>query len=609
MDGLRGVVRDARRPRVVALDRRVRPGEGLGSGRSLDGRPLRRRRRGSPRDHRLAPGVPRAPVDAGVRTPVRAPSVQERPDRRLPPRSLGARCGPVGSVAGWVPGAIGVHRRPSGEGGGQRMRGTARRRAGAAVGAAVLASVIGGLPSAPPAFAGPTPTYVDTIGGGTAGHADMYPSGVDVDAAGNLYVADTGDDQILSFGPAGGQRWVIGTRGAKAPGRFENPRDVAVHAGRVYVADTGYNRVQVLDAADGSVIEVWSHRFGTIMGISAGVNGAGTPVILVSESSSHSIRVHSLAGAFIDAIGTGPGSGAGQLNGVRDAATDPDGNVYAADYANSRFAVFRPSGAWVGAWGVNGTGAGQFKRPYGIDIDDSGDVYVADSNNYVHRFSPTGPVDPTTFGFSFVRAYGRPGTAPGEFSMLRRVAVGDGASPSVYGADLWKFKVEIFGPLGAHLDTVGGGGPANGFFNEPYGVAVDGTNVFVTDMVNQRVQKFSATSPYGFQLAWGERGWGEGNPGMNWPKGLDILTVGGTRTVWVADTKNNRLQEFRPDGTATGRKFGKVGAGIGQLKWPFAVAAYGNRLVVADTNNKRVQLWGPAGPSVVWTSTGGGPGV
>jgi DNA-binding beta-propeller fold protein YncE len=487
------------------------------------------------------------------------------------------------------------------------MRGTARRRGRSVVvvGTALVASVIGALPNAP-AFAGPTPTYVDTIGGGTAGHADMYPSGVDVDGAGNLYVADTGDDQILSFGPAGGSRWAIGTRGPKAPGRFENPRDVAFHAGRVYVADTGYNRVQVLDASDGSVIDVWGHRFGTIMGISAGVNGAGTPVILVSESSSHSIRVHSLAGAFIDAIGTGPGSGAGQLNGVRDAATDEAGNVYAADYANSRFAVFRPSGAWVGAWGVNGTGAGQFKRPYGIDLDQSGDVYVADSNNFVHRFSPTGPIDPATFGFSFVRAYGRPGTGPGEFSMLRRVAVGDGASPSVYGADLWKFKIEVFGPLGGHLDTIGGGGPANGFFNEPYGVAVDGTHLFVVDMVNQRVQRFSASAPYGFQLAWGERGWGEGNPGLNWPKGIDILNVGGTRTVWVADTKNNRLQEFRPDGVPTGRKFGKPGAGIGQLKWPFAVASYGSRLVVADTNNNRVQLWDPAGPNVIWTSTGGG---
>ncbi len=135
---------------------------------------------------------------------------------------------------------------------------------------------------------------------------------------------------------------------------------------------------------------------------------------------------------------------------------------------------------------------------------------------------------------------------------------------------------------------------------------MDGTNVFVTDMVNQRVQRFSSGSPYGFQLAWGERGWGEGNPGFNWPKGIDIQNVGGTRTVWVADTKNNRLQEFQPDGSPTGVKFGKAGAAVGQLKWPFGVAAVGADLIVADSNNNRVQRWAPGGPTVEWTSSGGG---
>jgi hypothetical protein len=447
------------------------------------------------------------------------------------------------------------------------------------------------------AAAAEAPTYVDTIGGGNAGHADMYPSGVDVDAAGNIYVADTGDDQIKSYGPGGGLRWVRGSRGPKAPGRFENPRDVAVLNGKVYVADTGYNRVQVLDAADGSLDSVWGARFEAIMGISAGVSGTGSDVILVSESTAHTVQVYTPGGSLIRSVGSGPGTGAGKLNGVRDAATDAQGNIYAADFANSRVSKFRPDGTWITAWGVSGTGPGQLRRPYGIDLDTDGDVYVADGNNYIHRFTSTG---------TFVRVYGSPGTGAGKFSMLRRVAVSPGASPNVYGADLWKYKVEIFGPGGAHLSTLGGGGPSNGFFNEPYGVTVDGTNVFVTDMVNQRVQRFSSGAPYGFQLAWGERGWGEGNPGFNWPKGIDIQNVGGTSTVWVADTKNNRLQEFRPDGTPTGRKFGKAGAAVGQLKWPFGVAAVGADLIVADSNNNRVQRWNPAGPAVEWTSTGGG---
>lgn len=441
------------------------------------------------------------------------------------------------------------------------------------------------------------PRYVATLGGGTAGHADMYPSGLDIDGSGNVYVADTGDDQIQKFDPSGNLLWVIGTRGAKAPGRFENPRDVAFHAGRVYVADTGYNRVQVLNASDGSVHSVWSTRFATIMGISAGVDGSGTPVILVSESGAHTIRVYSPSGTLIRSVGSGPGNGPGQLNGVRDAATGADGRIYAADFANSRVVVFGPAGAALDAWGVNGTGPQHLKRPYGVDLDPAGNVYVADSNNYIHKFTPSG---------GFLAAYGAPGDGAGRFQMLRRVALGPGAAPDVFGADLWTFKIETFNQAGTRIGGLGGNGPSDGFFNEPYGIAADEVHMFVVDMVNQRVQRFSSSAPYGFQLQWGGRGWGEGNPGLNWARDATIGSNGGSKTVWVADTKNNRLLEFWPDGTATGRRFGSGGSGVGQFNWPHAVDAIGSDLVVANTKNNRVERWNPSGPDVSWAREAGG---
>ena len=442
------------------------------------------------------------------------------------------------------------------------------------------------------------PSYVATIGGGTAGHADMYPSGLDVDGTGNVYVADTGDDQIQKFDASGGLDWVVGTRGAKAPGRFENPRDVAALAGKVYVADTGYNRVQVLNASDGSVSSVWGAHFSTIMGISAGVDGSGNPVILISESGAHTIRVYTPSGSLIRSVGSGPGNGPGQLNGVRDAATDAAGKIYAADFTNSRVVVFGPGGAALDAWGVNGTGPQHLKRPYGIDLDPAGNVYVADSNNYIHKFTPSG---------GFLGAYGAPGEGAGTFQMLRRVALGPGSSPDVLGADLWTFKIEIFDQAGTSIGGLGGNGPSDGFFNEPYGLSLDQQQVFVVDMVNQRVQRFSSVPPYGFQLSWGSRGWGEGNPGFNWARDAAIASNGGSKTVWVADTKNNRLTEFWPDGTATGRTFGTTGSAVGQFNWPHAVDAIGADLIVADTKNNRVERWDPAVPEVDWAvgSAGG----
>jgi sugar lactone lactonase YvrE len=442
------------------------------------------------------------------------------------------------------------------------------------------------------------PAYIATLGGGNAGHADMYPSGLDVDGSGNVFVADTGDDQIQKFDASGDLLWVAGTRGAKAPGRFENPRDVAVHAGKVYVADTGYNRVQVLNASDGSVSAVWGAKFATIMGISAGVDGSGNPVILASESGTHSIRVYSLTGALIRTVGSGPGNGPGQLNGVRDAATDANGKIFAADFANSRVVVFGPAGAALDAWGVNGTGPQHLKRPYGVDIDSAGSVYVADSNNYIHKFTPSG---------GFLAAYGAPGTGAGRFEMLRRVALGPGSSPDVFGADLWTYKIESFNQAGVSIGMLGGDGPANGSFNEPYGLAVDQQHLFVMDMVNQRVQRFSSSAPYGFQIAWGGRGWGEGNPGFNWARDVTIGSNGGSTSLWVADTKNNRLTEFWPDGTATGRTFGSAGSGVGQFNWPHALDAIGADLIVANTKNNRIERWNPSGPVVDWaTGSGGG---
>jgi DNA-binding beta-propeller fold protein YncE len=442
------------------------------------------------------------------------------------------------------------------------------------------------------------PRFVAGLGGGTAGHAGMYPSGLDVDGTGNVYVADTGDDQIQKFNASGDLLWVTGTRGAKAPGRFENPRDVAVQGGKVFVADTGYNRVQVLNASDGSVSSVWSAKFVTIMGISGGVDGSGNPVILASESGTHTIRVYSPSGDLIRSVGSGPGSGPGQLNGVRDAATDADGKIYAADFANSRVVVFGPGGAPLGAWGVNGTGPQHLKRPYGVDLDVQGNVYVADSNNYIHKFTSSG---------GFLAAYGAPGDGVGRFQMLRRVALGPGSTPTVFGADLWTYKIETFNSAGTQIGQLGGRGPADGFFNEPYGLAVDSQHIFVVDMVNQRMQRFSSSAPYGFQLQWGGRGWGEGNPGFNWARDAAIGSSGGSRSVWVADTKNNRFTEFWPDGTATGRNFGGSGSAIGQFNWPHAVDAIGSDLVLVNTKNNRVERWDPSGPGVVWaTGSAGG---
>jgi tripartite motif-containing protein 71 len=455
---------------------------------------------------------------------------------------------------------------------------------------AVVALLLAAATSAQAGANGIAPTYLRTIG--HPGHAVMYPSGLDVDGSGNVYVADTGNDQIAAYRPDGSQMWRVGGHGAKAPGRFNNPRDIAYLNGKLYVADLGFNRVDVLNASNGSWVTAWGFHFSSAIGISAGVDGTGNPVILTSDDVANAVTEWTPAGGMIRRIQPPLGNGPGQLNAPRDADTDSAGNIYVADFANDRIAKFGPAGTWLMNWGIHGTLNGQFKRPYGVAVDSSNRIYVADSDNErIQKFTTTG---------GYLGKYGSLGTANGQFQQLRRVAVGAGASPLVYGADLWDNHVDRFLQSGAFDKRFGGTHAPAGGFNEPSGIAVD-TDTFVADSVNQRMQKFT-TSTGAFEMLWGDRGWGAKDlSGFNWPRDIAINQTSGT--VWVADTKNNRVTQFTRNGTATGKVFGVLGSAVGQLHWPFAVASTGSDVVVADTWNNRIERWSTASLTPTWTQS------
>jgi DNA-binding beta-propeller fold protein YncE len=436
------------------------------------------------------------------------------------------------------------------------------------------------------AATGAPPPYVRTIGG--PGHGEIYPSGLDVDSPGNLYVADTGNDQVKKYDASGTLVWSVGTRKLKANSVFNNPRDVAYLNGRVYVADTGYNRVQVLDATSGAYLSQWSFA-GAAMGISAGVDDSGDPIILVTIANKHLVALYTPGGSLIAWIGSGPGSANGQLADPRDAATDSAGNIYVADYFNNRMVKFDGAGGFIRTWGTTGTANGRLIRPYGVDVDDQDSVYVADSNNHrLQEFDADG---------NFIAKWGSKGTGEGQFTHLRRIAVGAGSDPAVYGADLWGLRIEEFLHDGTFVRHFGAVGDPDGGFNEPSGLAVDST-VFVIDSVNQEVDRFDPSGTW--QMSWGHRGWSADLSGFNWPR--DIASS--ASSVWVVDTKNSRLTEFTRDGTSTGRSFGGHGSAVGKLNWPNAAVFYGSDLIVANTNSNRIERWNGTTLTPTWTLPG-----
>ena len=83
------------------------------------------------------------------------------------------------------------------------------------------------------------------------------------------------------------------------------------------------------------------------------------------------------------------GSGDGEFDGPFGIAVDASGNVYVAEYMSSRVQVFSPEGRFLRKWGSEGTADGQFNSPTGIAVDASGNVYTVEYfGGRVQVFSP-----------------------------------------------------------------------------------------------------------------------------------------------------------------------------------------------------------------------------
>jgi tripartite motif-containing protein 71 len=130
-------------------------------------------------------------------------------------------------------------------------------------------------------------------------------------------------------------------------------------------------------------------------------------------------------------------------------------------------------------------------------------------------------------------------------------------------------------------------GTENGQLIAPCGVAVDSSgNVFVSDIINDRIQKFTNNGT--FIRKWGTVGSGNGQ--LDNPRGLDS-----SGNVYVADVSNHRIQEFTNPSKFI-RKWGSQGSGNGQFQGPTDVAVDGSgNVFVSDAFNFRIQKFTDSG--------------
>ncbi len=276
--------------------------------------------------------------------------------------------------------------------------------------------------------------------------------------------------------------------------------------------------------------------------------------------------------------------GVGQVTAPKGLALDDSGRLYVADSEGHRIQVFDGNGAPVTHWGGQGGGLGQFQEPWGVAVGPQGEVYVADTwNHRIQKFDRDGRILTTwgTFGST-------QGSAQGSGDLLygpRGVAVD--AEGNVWVTDTGNKRVCKYDANGAPLAQYGGSGMGDGQFQEPVGIAIDSEGyIYVADTWNRRVQVFDAE--FNYQRQWPVVGW-EGQSVSNKP----YLAVDGAGHVYVTDPDAYRVIEFDGDGEVLA-VWGRRGNNSASLALPVGIAVSADgQVYVADSDNQRIQVFGP----------------
>lgn len=159
----------------------------------------------------------------------------------------------------------------------------------------------------------------------------------------------------------------------------------------------------------------------------------------------------------------------------------------------------------------------------------------------------------------------------------------DAGTDRLYVADTVAHRIHVFDADGTRLTSFGGRGIGDGEFNFPTHLSLRAGRLYVNDTMNFRVQVFDLDGRH--LASFGRHGDGSGDFAQ--PKGLGLDREG---NVYVADAMFDRVQIFRPDGSFL-LAFGGSGSGAGNFWLPAGLFVADNRIYVADSYNRRVQVF------------------
>ena len=317
-------------------------------------------------------------------------------------------------------------------------------------------------------------------GGGNGGLATSsqlnYPAAVAVDASGNIYIADTGgyvvrmvakSTGIITTVAGNGMEGYGGDRGQATLAQLRSPQGVAVDAyGNIYILDSSC--IRMVTKGTGIITTVTCTQwYSTQEGWPKGLAVDASGVIYIADTYSYRIGVISKSTGIITTVagtrlngfsGDGGQATSAKIGISQSIAVDASGNIYIADTDNYRIRkVTKSTGvittvAGNGEYGNAGDGgqatSAQLSSPRGVAVDASGNIYISDFSNFV-----------------------------------RMVTRSTGIISTVAGS----------GSAGFSGD---GGVPRLAQLNHPLGIAVDSSgNLYIADTGNSRIRMVRADAP------------------------------------------------------------------------------------------------------------------
>lgn len=341
--------------------------------------------------------------------------------------------------------------------------------------------------------------------------------------------------------------------------------------------------------------------------------------ILFSTTADAQVKnIKTISGTGVGAYsGDGMAATGAELNGPYFVSVDATGNVYILDKFNFRIRKIFTSGIIVtiaGNGGLGSTGDGSLGtsaeiRPYGMAVDKNKNVYISDAAYHKIRKVSAAGIMSTVAGTGVIGSAGNGGSALSAQLSAPYGMTFDEAG-NLYVADGLANVVRKISPAGiisrfAGDDTAGFAGDDGAAvvakLDSPYAVAADRKgNVYISDMINNRVRKVDAAGIITTYAGTGSHGYsGDGGLAMfaelDRPAGLATDTIG---NLYIADADNDVIRMVDTAGvitTVVGNGTPGFGGDLGpvngcNLHTPFGVAVdkYGE-IYIADANNQRIR--------------------